>query len=113
MATMTDSERLDLIREVFEKCFVATDSFVGEDLGYELRYLFAEIANRIPPEPENDWGVEWCEESHEYHLKLFRSLFPADHEVWQFIAIVADEDESDAPGPLDELDSLIMFKPEE
>jgi hypothetical protein len=105
MATMTDAERLDLIREVFEKCFVATNSFDGEDLGCELGYLFAEIANRMPPEPENDWGVEWCEETHEYHLKLFMSLFPADHKVWPFIDIVTDDNDEEPT-----LDAIRKFK---
>lgn len=83
---MNENERLSLIREVFEAVFKATSSFTGDDLGCELAYLFGAIAKANDAE-----CVEWAEESHEYHLELFRQLFPADHKVWQFINVLEEE----------------------
>jgi len=86
---MTDTERLALIREVFERAFKATDSFAGDDLGCELAYLFGAITGANEAE-----CVEWREDSHEDHLGLFRELFCVDHPVWRFIE-VPEEGESE------------------
>ena len=77
---MTDAKRLKLILEVFETLYKATDSFLGDDLGCELAYLFAVIAN---PGPLG--SVDWDKIAHEPHLDLFRHCFPASRPVWQFI----------------------------
>ena len=82
---MTDTARIALIREVMETCMRETESFVGDELGMELAYLFGAVAKARDAE-----CVEWSKDSHEYHLDLFRTLFPADHLVWQFIEIIDD-----------------------
>lgn len=79
--TLSDTERLSLIREVFEKLFDATSSFEG-DLGCDLSYLLGAIAGAQDAE-----CVEWEEECHEVILNLCRETFPADHPVWHFIQI--------------------------
>jgi len=98
---MTDSERLTLIREVFDAVFLATDSFTGDDLGCELAYLFAAVAGANPfgPKLTND-RVEWSEEEHGTHLTLFRELFSTQegqvHAVWQFIDTTSDDEEENS-----------------
>jgi predicted nucleotidyltransferase len=76
---MNPSDRVALIREVFEAVF-REESFREDDIGVQLAYLFGAIAqggdtNGIELDPDTDGAV----------LALFERLFPANHPVWAFI----------------------------
>jgi len=88
-AEMTAEERLELIKEVYHKCYGATESF--ETVGAGLAYLLAGIAT----DDGYTMFQNFCEAEQEFH-DLITANFPADHRVWKFIELVPEE--SDGSG---------------
>lgn len=84
----TPEEKIALITEVADKLYDATNTFEGE-VGLQLSYLYPAIAKG----GDVDW-LEAFEDMGELNdkaiIELFRSLFPSEHAIWQYIRIIPD-----------------------
>ena len=79
---LTDVQRLQLIREVYESFLPETESFHGRT-GGDLACLLGAIADRTGHET---FQVHAGEDSE--FLALLDLLFPDEHKAWEFIDIV-------------------------
>lgn len=82
---LTDLERVQLIRELYESFLPETESFHG-CTGGNLAYLLGAISDRTGHETFQVHSGE----DHEF-LALLDMLFPDGHKVWDFIEILNDD----------------------
>lgn len=75
--TLTESERLRLIQDIYEFVFRNVESFEEQRIGEDLAYLLGAIA-------KNGW-CSWP--ASRALIKLFRRHLAEDHLVWQYIEV--------------------------
>ena len=80
---MSDSERLQLIREVFGVLFRETESFHNRT-GGNLAYLLGGIASDTP--------MDFTEPGDREFVDCLRRQLPESHPVWAFVLTVPDSD---------------------
>lgn len=67
----------DLVREVYDQVYQATDSFEENDTGVDLAYLLGAIAKETT--------CEWS--GGRPFVRLLRDLFPDKHPIWNHVTI--------------------------
>ena len=78
---MSDSERLQLIRQVFDALFRTTESFHNRT-GGNLAYLLGGIASNTP--------MDFGEPNDRKFVGRLRRTLPEPHPVWAFVRTVPD-----------------------
>lgn len=76
---LSDSDKLQLAREVFDSVYNDSESFREYNLGSDLSYILGAIIDR--EYSTVDWSTPCCEVT----LNMFKRLFPEHHQVWNYI----------------------------
>ena len=86
---MTPAYKFMLLRRVLEKAYIETETWWDGDIGLSLAYL-AHAVTRPQQEQAFVTWVEYCRNTGAA-LAIFRSLFEAGDEIWQFIHVEEEE----------------------
>lgn len=79
------SNRLDLIADIYTQFYESFDSFVPNEIGVKLAYLFGAIAIGDQLAIHEDVGDDvW------FHDQC-HTLFPSGHGIWQYIEFIETE----------------------
>lgn len=81
---MSAQDKLDLVREVYNKFYDATESFEANNVGSHLSYLLGSIAN------DDEFIIDNDENQFEF-FKLLRTLFGPSHPVFKYITVIEEE----------------------
>lgn len=76
---LNDTEKLELAREVFDTVCNETLKFRENNLGANLASLMGAIVGF--EHSFVDWDLDGCSQT----LSLFVRIFPANHQVWNYI----------------------------